>query len=116
MTVEETISDIEQGQDNLENAVSEINIQLGHLNEWKDKVDLQLEKFDKFVDLYTRNEGEFKNKVCSICLEGFSKGRAKALTHCRHTFHNQCLWNWKKKNNRTCPICRSSIDYYYFHP
>ena len=41
--------------------------------------------------------------MCSICLD--DNNDAIVNTLCCHTFHENCLNEWKKINN-TCPLCR----------
>ena len=41
---------------------------------------------------------------CSICLADV--GHAPCETVCRHVFHKECLDEWYKVGNKTCPLCR----------
>lgn len=52
----------------------------------------------KFVNL----NGVSKHLFCTICQEVFDD--AKRI-NCGHTFCNNCIIEWIKKNSR-CPICR----------
>lgn len=47
----------------------------------------------------------FAKNECIICLEEITSSLIK--TACNHTFHSNCLTEWKKRCN-TCPICRSA--------
>ena len=44
--------------------------------------------------------------VCSICLDGVSRGVMVAETPCKHFFHRDCLFQWLP-NTSCCPLCRS---------
>lgn len=46
---------------------------------------------------------ECDDEECSICT-GTETG-AMYLTPCKHTFHRDCLNNWRRINNN-CPNCR----------
>ena len=45
------------------------------------------------------------NNICSICLENIN---SECITKCKHVFHNECINEWKKYNNK-CPLCREEI-------
>lgn len=47
----------------------------------------------------------FTNNNCSICLEKCSI--IDYVTDCGHIFHTECINNWFKKGEKTCPNCRS---------
>lgn len=44
---------------------------------------------------------------CLICFEGTYHDDCIIL-RCRHTFHEQCLWDWLYTKNQ-CPLCRKDI-------
>lgn len=48
---------------------------------------------------------------CSICLEDFSE-EDTYKTECNHSFCKECLVNWFRLGNKTCPLCRQQIDEY----
>ena len=47
--------------------------------------------------------------TCAICLDRITSGQIK--TKCKHLFHKGCLIGWckSKREQPTCPICRSDI-------
>lgn len=48
------------------------------------------------------------NVDCCICLQNIgSKNPACKTTSCGHTFHVDCLLEWRKRSS-SCPICRQS--------
>ena len=44
---------------------------------------------------------------CPICMEVFIMATS---TNCGHTFCQDCILNWKKKN-KFCPVCRTKIKH-----
>lgn len=48
------------------------------------------------------------NNTCSICLEDLSSKLTKSMSLCHHVFHQSCLENtWKNENRKyTCPTCK----------
>lgn len=51
--------------------------------------------------------------TCTICLESIDSKEMK-MTHCKHTFHRDCLQKWITFNEGSgkiakCPNCRSSL-------
>lgn len=56
--------------------------------------------------------------TCAICFEEFDENaldyNSKCTTICNHNFHQNCIVTWLdiKKNNVTCPYCRTSISTY----
>jgi hypothetical protein len=46
--------------------------------------------------------------MCSICLEDIKTWKRKFTTSCQHSFHLQCINQWKILHN-TCPLCRQTI-------
>jgi E3 ubiquitin-protein ligase RNF13 len=47
---------------------------------------------------------------CSICLEDFKSGDNLRVLPCDHIFHPSCVDEWLQKWNRTCPLCKSTIE------
>ena len=47
--------------------------------------------------------------TCRICLDDLcSTENNKMDLECGHSFHQNCLDEWRKENN-TCPICRAEV-------
>lgn len=51
-----------------------------------------------------------ENEKCPICMGGFNQNKKPAFLGCKHYFHQDCLRRWVK-DNKSCPICRSNIDF-----
>lgn len=56
-----------------------------------------------FIYRYTENDN-----MCAICLCPIE--REYILPACGHGFHYDCITPWAKKNNSTCPLCRTPIE------
>ena len=48
---------------------------------------------------------------CSICFNPMTLENI-CTTNCNHSFCKSCLDNWFNRNNRTCPMCRTNIEYF----
>ena len=48
-----------------------------------------------------------KQQECCICLD--KNAEHWLTTQCNHSFHQECLSNWTRTNNATCPICRTNL-------
>jgi hypothetical protein len=56
-----------------------------------------------------KEEKEEEIMTCRICLDELcSTENNKMELECGHSFHQNCLDEWRKENN-TCPICRSEV-------
>ena len=49
---------------------------------------------------------------CPICMEVFIMATS---TNCGHTFCQDCILNWKKKN-KLCPTCRTKVEFVTLDP
>jgi len=58
-------------------------------------------------ELSNKNDTEIS---CSICLEGMDEeeGNLFTISGCKHTFHTDCIKEWKKQSKK-CPYCRGPI-------
>lgn len=63
-------------------------------------------KIDEKIAIFMSNE---EKDECVICLEEINKNDTNSMkkTGCNHTFHLNCLIEWKRRCS-TCPICRNS--------
>ncbi|KAK4282376.1 hypothetical protein QN277_013760 [Acacia crassicarpa] len=49
--------------------------------------------------------------VCAICLTEFKEGdTGRLLPNCNHIFHHGCIYEWIKRSNTACPLCREVIN------
>lgn len=46
---------------------------------------------------------------CLVCLSDFEDGEVLRTLPCLHAFHQTCVDTWLR-SNRTCPVCKLSID------
>ncbi|KAH7281494.1 hypothetical protein KP509_36G050500 [Ceratopteris richardii] len=47
---------------------------------------------------------------CAVCLCEFERGQELRITpNCCHVFHRDCIHRWLDQEQRTCPLCRTSI-------
>ena len=49
---------------------------------------------------------------CTICMKEELNNDDIYTTDCKHSFCKECLDDWFKRGNQTCPLCRSYIDTY----
>ena len=50
-----------------------------------------------------------EKETCRICLDDLcSREHNKMELECGHSFHKDCLEEWRRENN-TCPICRTEV-------
>lgn len=64
---------------------------------------------DRIQGILSGTDFESRTDItCAICLEN---GGELFNLNCRHGgFHSQCLSNWLRAGNSTCPICRTNIE------
>ena len=55
-----------------------------------------------------QNEDKDVTEICSICLEDLKIFRC-SITECGHKFHKECIENWIRRDNNSCPNCRIVI-------
>jgi len=58
------------------------------------------------IEISSDEEIEYNNP-CSICL-GEETDKLVQL-NCKHTFHRDCIEEWHKTRQNTCPNCRSDM-------
>jgi hypothetical protein len=44
-----------------------------------------------------------ENRLCIICMDAFRPGEALTELHCRHRFHDDCIYQWSLSND-SCPM------------
>ena len=47
--------------------------------------------------------------ICTICIEEFKEDEKVRKLKCGHEFHIECIDEWKKRGNRTCPNCNENF-------
>jgi hypothetical protein len=61
------------------------------------------------IPLFTDNQNNIQaeNSLCSICLTDLHQNNnTHNIPECGHTFHSNCLIDWLRIGDRTCPMCR----------
>lgn len=51
------------------------------------------------------------NRDCPICHEEFTSSSKQCTIKCKHAFHRECVMEWQKRGNTTCPMCRDSFEW-----
>lgn len=51
----------------------------------------------------------FNDKICPICKD-FQVGLVSIIS-CDHSYHRDCISEWIRYGNKTCPYCRSEIKF-----
>eukprot|EP00250_Pteridium_aquilinum_P014454 c22002_g1_i1 orf=1239-1763(-) len=47
---------------------------------------------------------------CAVCLCEFEQGQEVQITpNCCHVFHSECIHKWLDQDQKTCPLCRTSL-------
>lgn len=44
--------------------------------------------------------------TCAICFGGMDRGNSHRLHECGHVFHSECIIQWFRSKQDTCPLCR----------
>lgn len=52
---------------------------------------------------------------CAICMKEDLDNSNIYTTDCKHIFCDECLDDWFKRGNNTCPLCRSVINTYEYN-
>jgi len=52
--------------------------------------------------------------ICSICLAPILSDDL-CITDCNHEFCKECLDKWFNENKLSCPLCRSTIEYFNYN-
>ncbi|KAF3634560.1 hypothetical protein FXO38_03038 [Capsicum annuum] len=47
---------------------------------------------------------------CCVCLSRLKDGDDKRVLPCLHEFHRECVDRWLNGAQRTCPVCRFSME------
>lgn len=63
-------------------------------------------KFDKgFIFHEIRKKFDMTEETCLICMESIDDSLHWSL-ECNHKFHTECIIQWFRRGNDTCPSCR----------
>ncbi|KAG0460436.1 hypothetical protein HPP92_020733 [Vanilla planifolia] len=69
--------------------------------------------FENACKAWMTSEGNTKEEVqmdCCVCLCRLQEGDGTRKLPCHHLFHRECVDQWLVRCQRTCPLCRLSID------
>jgi E3 ubiquitin-protein ligase RHA2 len=47
---------------------------------------------------------------CCVCLSRLQQGDTMKELPCQHIFHRECVDRWLRLCQKTCPLCRVSVD------
>ena len=72
--------------------------------------------YDENNELQVTNNTE-NNDKCGICQDLLSNKQVHQLDPCNHIFHTECIVNWFRLDNDSCPYCRNDglISYDSIH-
>ncbi|XP_043719599.1 E3 ubiquitin-protein ligase RNF181 homolog [Telopea speciosissima] len=56
-----------------------------------------------------RYSGGGESKECAVCLTRLEDGDQVRELQCKHEFHKDCLDQWLKREQVTCPLCRRYV-------
>jgi hypothetical protein len=87
---------------------------LGSLDRTKYKnliVNSKKSMVDRGMNLDTLNESAGVFKQCPICWTDFKRHHMVTALVCneKHIYHSECIEQWIRKGNNSCPLCRESI-------
>ncbi|XVE64571.1 hypothetical protein DITRI_Ditri07aG0111000 [Diplodiscus trichospermus] len=72
------------------------------------KNSLPVVEYGNFIRRFKVHEDD--DVICVVCLNHIEKSdEIRALSHCCHMFHRECLDAWVNKDRVTCPLCRSAL-------
>jgi|LakMenEpi03Aug12_release.lakeMendotaPanAssembly.Ray.scaffolds.fasta_scaffold09607_7 RING-finger-containing ubiquitin ligase len=66
----------------------------------------QLDTFEKKKVSELKELFEFKEPLCSICMDDYKEEDKIIILKCNHYYHEKCIENWLCNQKVTCPICR----------
>ena len=94
----------EESNNNIENNNIQINNEI--LN------NLPVFKIDeKFMEVSQKKENKNEFQNCVICMEKYEINNEVKTLPCFHLFHKDCIDQWLKAGNDSCPICKNKINH-----
>ena len=58
--------------------------------------------------VFQDNTNNLEEDCCVICLNNFNTEEPTyTIEECKHKFHTNCLLQWFRTNNNSCPTCRN---------
>ena len=67
---------------------------------------------DNIIDIDDIDDIDDNRFNCTICLKDDIHESSIYNTNCSHTFCKECLDDWFKRGNSSCPLCRNDIITY----
>ncbi|CAN4078693.1 unnamed protein product [Withania somnifera] len=58
----------------------------------------------------SRVPDEVAGERCCVCLSRLKYGDDNRVLPCLHEFHRECVDRWLNGTQRTCPVCRFSME------
>ena len=67
---------------------------------------------EKFMEVSQKEENKNEQfQKCIICMEKYIINDEVKTLPCFHLFHKDCIDQWFKAGNDSCPICKNKIDH-----
>lgn len=67
---------------------------------------------DKFMEVSQKEENKNEQfQKCVICMEKYEINDEVKTLPCFHLFHKDCIDQWIKAGNDSCPICKNKINH-----
>jgi hypothetical protein len=66
----------------------------------------------KFKEFKESDNNSLICLTCSICIDVIQDNQYVKILNCKHSFHNNCINTWLKKDHHNCPLCRKDQNGY----
>ena len=64
---------------------------------------------DNELEVSDKSEIEINEERCSICYDSLKDKQSHKLS-CNHSFHTDCIIDWFRMGNSSCPYCRDTVS------